>query len=267
MPTVSEKNSDRHNNSDHHIIVRKTSEDNVVASVIEETNVHSDHHSQLRIASMADNKLDSSGNSGELENELERRASAVQSLAASYSRRSGGGPSGNPFVAETDSVLNPKSSNFSAKEWAKAIVELISPSGTSLRFAGVCFQNLSVHGFRATTDYHKDVGTVWLSFAAGLFQGLLRNPRLRVDILNPMDGLVRQGEMLVVLGPPGSGCSTFLKSIAGETNGIHIGEGSYFNYQGKPRNFLWCVERNKPPQNMRVSCSLLPRLQLAMTRD
>jgi ATP-binding cassette, subfamily G (WHITE), member 2, PDR len=231
MSARSEQNSDGHNNSDDHTATSKTSEDDVVTSVTEETN-HSD--SQLHITSMADDKLAPSGDSKELEDELERRSSAVQALAASYSRRSGGGPLGNPFVAEPDSVLNPKSANFSAKEWAKAVVELISPSGTSLRSAGVCFQNLSVHGFRAATDYHKDVGNVWLSFAVGLFQDLLGAQRPRVDILDEIDGLVRPGEMLVVLGPPGSGCSTFLKSIAGETNGIHIGEESYFNYQGRP---------------------------------
>src|SRR5687768_15451219 len=38
--------------------------------------------------------------------------------------------------------------------------------------------------------------------------------------------------MLVVLGPPGSGCSTFLKSIAGETNGIYIDDSTYMNYHG-----------------------------------
>lgn len=39
--------------------------------------------------------------------------------------------------------------------------------------------------------------------------------------------------MLVVLGPPGSGCSTLLKTIAGEMNGIHADRESYMNYQGK----------------------------------
>lgn len=38
--------------------------------------------------------------------------------------------------------------------------------------------------------------------------------------------------MLVVLGPPGSGCSTFLKTIAGETHGFFVDESSYLNYQG-----------------------------------
>lgn len=47
-----------------------------------------------------------------------------------------------------------------------------------------------------------------------------------------MTSLVKAGEMLVVLGPPGSGCSTFLKTIAGETHGFSISDDSYINYQG-----------------------------------
>jgi len=232
MSARSEQKNNSHNNSDDRTIISKLSEDGVATSVTTETN-HAGNI-ELQNTSLVDDKFTASGDSRELKDELERRSSIVQALAVSYSRRSGGGPKGNPFVAEVDSVLNPKSTNFSAKEWAKAIVELISPSGTSLRSAGVCFQNLNVHGFRAATDYYEDVANVWISFAASLFQGLIGNSRPRVDILNQIDGLVRQGEMLVVLGPPGSGCSTFLKSIAGETSGIYIKEGSYFNYQGRP---------------------------------
>ena len=229
MSARSEQNDNSHKNSDDRIIISELSEDSAATSVTGGNNLGG--HSQLQANSSVDDKfMDSSNNEG-LKDELERRSSAVQTLAVSYLHHSDG-PRGNPFLAEADSVLNPKSANFSAKEWAKAIVEMISPSGTSLRSAGVCFQNLSVHGFRAATDYYEDVGNVWLSFTAGLYQGLLGNSRPRVDILNHVDGLIRQGEMLVVLGPPGSGCSTFLKSIAGETNGIHIKEDSYFNYQG-----------------------------------
>jgi ATP-binding cassette subfamily G (WHITE) protein 2 (PDR) len=55
----------------------------------------------------------------------------------------------------------------------------------------------------------------------------------RIDILQNFEGIVRAGEMLVVLGPPGSGCTTFLKTISGETHGFHIDKESYLNYQGK----------------------------------
>jgi ABC-type multidrug transport system ATPase subunit len=43
--------------------------------------------------------------------------------------------------------------------------------------------------------------------------------------------------MLVVLGPPGSGCTTFLKTIAGDYNGIFMDDSSYFNYQGETSGF------------------------------
>jgi ATP-binding cassette subfamily G (WHITE) protein 2 (PDR) len=50
--------------------------------------------------------------------------------------------------------------------------------------------------------------------------------------LRDFDGLVRSGEMLVVLGRPGSGCSTLLKTIAGETSGFFVDSNAYINYQG-----------------------------------
>lgn len=172
--------------------------------------------------------------------EMMRRSSVVQTLARSYSRTSAAGARGhNPFFAEEDSPLNPSSPNFSGREWAKAVVELVSQDNKSFRSSGVCFQNLNVHGFGAATDYQKDVANVWLS-AAGVARQFVGGGKQRIDILRDFDGLVRKGEMLVVLGPPGSGCSTLLKTIAGEMNGIYTGDGSYFNYQGEqksPRSF------------------------------
>jgi ATP-binding cassette, subfamily G (WHITE), member 2, PDR len=38
--------------------------------------------------------------------------------------------------------------------------------------------------------------------------------------------------MLVVLGRPGSGCSTLLKTISGETDGFFVDSQSHVNYQG-----------------------------------
>lgn len=163
--------------------------------------------------------------------EMQRRTSVVQALARSYSRASGVGGD-NPFLAGPDSPLNPASENFSGKEWAKAIVELVSQDGGSFRSAGVCFQNLNVHGFGESTDYQKDVANVWFSLA-GWLGSFVTNNKQRIDILRQFDGIVRKGEMLVVLGPPGSGCSTFLKTIAGEMNGIYVDDDAYFNYQGK----------------------------------
>ncbi|KAG6090993.1 ZEB2-regulated ABC transporter 1 [Claviceps sp. LM220 group G6] len=178
------------------------------------------------------NKLDDSS----VASEMHRRSSAVQALARSYSRTSAAGGDGsaggiNPYFADKDSCLNPNSPSFSGREWSKAMVELIKQDGASFRSSGVCFQNLNVHGFGAATDFQKDVANVWSSLAGSARQ-LMGRGKKRIDILRNFDGLVCKGEMLVVLGPPGSGCSTFLKTIAGEMNGIYTGDGSYFNYKG-----------------------------------
>ena len=102
------------------------------------------------------------------------------------------------------------------------------------RTAGIAFRNLNVHGYGAATDYQKDVGNIWLE-ALGVAEKALgqAKPR-RIDILRDFEGIVHSGEMLVVLGPPGSGCSTFLKTITGESHGFVVDEGSYLNYQGIP---------------------------------
>jgi ATP-binding cassette subfamily G (WHITE) protein 2 (SNQ2) len=54
-------------------------------------------------------------------------------------------------------------------------------------------------------------------------------------ILHKFDGAAKAGEMVLVLGRPGSGCSTFLKVIANERIGfLHVnGDVSYSGIQPK----------------------------------
>ncbi|KAL2265953.1 hypothetical protein VTJ83DRAFT_5305 [Remersonia thermophila] len=167
--------------------------------------------------------------------ELERRASIVQNLARTFTSQSHAvGDGTNPFVIASEdeaSPLNPNGPNFNARAWAKALVGLVAGENNQFRTSGVAFQNLNVHGFGTATDFQKDVLNVWLE-AVGLVRKLTGSGQHRIDILRDFNGVVRKGEMLVVLGPPGSGCSTFLKTIAGDYNGIYVDENSYFNYQG-----------------------------------
>lgn len=168
--------------------------------------------------------------------EEERRHSAVLALARKYTSQSHYGvePGTNVFEAalqDENSPINPNGPNFNSKAWAKAVVSMMDGRGASFRTSGVAFQHLNVFGFGAPTDYQKDVANVWLELV-GLARKLTGNKGRRIDILRDFDGVVEKGEMLVVLGPPGSGCSTFLKTIAGDYNGIYMDENSYFNYQG-----------------------------------
>lgn len=164
----------------------------------------------------------------------ERRNSAVHALARRYTQQSTHSALGqNPFHATPGSQLDPSSDHFSARAWAKAMLhtQLEDPAAPPLRTAGVAFQNLNVHGFGSDTDYQKSVGNVWLE-GPGFFRKLKGDKGRQINILQNLDGLVEAGEMLVVLGPPGSGCSTFLKTIAGETHGFFVDENAKINYQG-----------------------------------
>ncbi|TPX16070.1 uncharacterized protein E0L32_004065 [Thyridium curvatum] len=168
--------------------------------------------------------------------EMERRQSIVQELARQYTQQSVA--DGNPQsifgnVSDPNSPLNPQSENFSARSWAKSVAKMAQEHGAGFRTAGICFENMNVYGYGSETDYQKDVGNVWLELPNLAKQLASRKgTNRRIDILRNFDGVVAAGEMLVVLGPPGAGCSTFLKSISGETNGLYIDKNTYFNYQG-----------------------------------
>lgn len=77
------------------------------------------------------------------------------------------------------------------------------PEKWKLRTAGFAFKDLNVYGFGSATDYQKSVSNIWLE-VVGLTKKLLGlgKPR-KIDILQNLDGVVHEGEMLVVLGPPG----------------------------------------------------------------
>jgi ABC-type multidrug transport system ATPase subunit len=51
-------------------------------------------------------------------------------------------------------------------------------------------------------------------------------------ILKDFNGLVKKGELLLVLGRPGSGCSTMLKTLSGELHGLELDKESSVHYNG-----------------------------------
>lgn len=174
--------------------------------------------------------------------EDERRDDEIHQLARRITSQSnasatsgfGYAADANPFEGKPDSMLDPTSKNFNPKAWSKALLNLQArdPERYKGRTAGFAFRDLSAFGYGSATDYQKSVGN-YVFEVVGMFKKLFRmeKPR-RIDILRNMDGVVNDGEMLVVLGPPGSGCSTFLKTIAGETHGFYLSDDSHINYQG-----------------------------------
>ncbi|MCJ1266994.1 hypothetical protein MMC22_006879 [Lobaria immixta] len=141
----------------------------------------------------------------------------------------------NPFEGSHDPALDPHSGKFNPEIWTKTLLGLESrdPDRYPKRVAGVSYRNLNVHGFGALTDYQKTFSNVVLE-VVGLFNRITGRGQTKIQILRDFEGLVKSGELLVVLGKPGSGCSTLLKTISGETHGFYIDKASNINYQGIP---------------------------------
>lgn len=171
------------------------------------------------------------------ESETARRYSVVQDLAKEFTKTSGLDVHDNPAILfhhnDPESPLNPNGERFNARVWAKTIAKLSEDHGIGFRRSGFAFENMNVHGYGSATGYQKDVANVILEIPSLIKKVLSPSTsQHRIDILRDFDGVVNSGEMLVVLGPPGSGCSTFLKSLAGETNGIYVDKNTYMNYNG-----------------------------------
>lgn len=168
----------------------------------------------------------------------ERAKEEVYRLARSvtqHSIKTVGGTYNNPFHNKDDPTLDPHSEHFNAEAWTRTLIGIQSRDLERYpeRTAGIAYRNLSVHGFGSLTDYQKTFGNYPLSLA-GLFNSITGRGKHEIQILRDFEGLVKSGEMLVVLGRPGSGCSTLLKTMAGETHGFFIDDGSHINYQGIP---------------------------------
>ncbi|KAI5861019.1 ABC drug exporter AbcA [Durotheca rogersii] len=97
---------------------------------------------------------------------------------------------------------------------------------------GVSFRDLYCYGFVASDAFQETI----LSYPFSLLRFVTRRLRTRssqrTPILRDFHGLILPGQMLLVLGRPGSGCSTFLKTLSGETRGFHLSSEDSINYQG-----------------------------------
>lgn len=109
----------------------------------------------------------------------------------------------NPFTTMEIPALDPNSPFFDAELWAKTYFNIMEddPERYPQRTAGVSYRNLNVFGFGSDTDYQKTVFNIFLSSLEAIQEIFRGQPR--VPILTDFDGLIKSGEMCVVLGRPG----------------------------------------------------------------
>lgn len=123
----------------------------------------------------------------------------------SHSLHTQGGEAINPFIDSTDPALDPNSDKFNSRAWLKHVVNLDKrdPEHHSELTAGVAFKNLGAYGFGTAADYQKTVANVILELVTLAKKATGLEHKTKIQILQNFNGLVKKGELCMVLGRPG----------------------------------------------------------------
>ncbi|KAG0265706.1 hypothetical protein DFQ27_000439 [Actinomortierella ambigua] len=125
----------------------------------------------------------------------------------------------------------PKEAEFDLEEHLKdRILPAQQQQGIKLRHLGVVWRDLSVIGEGVGTQFIKTTGDPFVAvlnlfnpvfwarkcFSRADGTGGFRGKTVTKTILYPMSGYCQDGDMILVLGRPGSGCSTLLRVLAND---------------------------------------------------
>ncbi|PYH91005.1 putative ABC multidrug transporter [Aspergillus ellipticus CBS 707.79] len=136
-------------------------------------------------------------------------------------------------ILPADPWFNPDSADFDLYRWLRKLMCMLNQSKFYGGEATIKFQNLQVSGTRPAVQHKPNVleiltAPLWprgiLSLDAKSPQKLIRN----------FHGTINSGELLLVLGSPGSGCSTLVKALGRELDGLKLDAESVIYYSGVP---------------------------------
>jgi ABC-type glutathione transport system ATPase component len=130
-----------------------------------------------------------------------------------------------------DPVLDPTKPEFDIYKWLLIFLNITHEEDIKTREAGFNFKNLNISGTGNALQMQKDVTSPFMvPFRLGEYFSFGKKSERK--IIRNFEGILRAGEMLVVLGRPGSGCSTFLKAITGQMHGLKQDKDSVIHYNG-----------------------------------
>ncbi|KAH7124639.1 ABC-2 type transporter [Dactylonectria macrodidyma] len=164
-----------------------------------------------------------------------------------------------------DPTLDPQSEHFDLYKWIQNFVRILREQGVTAKQTGVVYKDLNVYGSGTGLQVQ---GTVASALLAPLRLGELfsfgkKEPK---QILRNFDGLIKSGELVIVLGRPGSGCSTLLKAICGELHGLDVGHTSVIHYNGIPQKLMKKEFKGEAVYNQEVD-KHFPHLTVGQTLE
>lgn len=128
--------------------------------------------------------------------------------------------------------FDPNNPSFNFFLWMRKFIQLLEAENIKLRRSGFTFKNLNASGKGSALVLQKNVGSIFMQ--PFRLREVFSHPPEK-QILRNFNGHVSSGELLIVLGRPGSGCSTFLKSICGELHGLELADKNSITYSGIPQ--------------------------------
>ncbi|KAH2334635.1 hypothetical protein KXW28_007780 [Aspergillus fumigatus] len=139
-------------------------------------------------------------------------------------------------ISLDDPALNPENKDFDLYKWLRKVVHVLNEEGVPRKEASIFFQHLRVSGIGAALQLQKTVADI----ITAPFRRETWNFRNKTSktILHDFNGMLHSGELLIVLGRPGSGCSTFLKTLSGELHGLNVDEKTVLHYSGIPQSTM-----------------------------
>ncbi|KAK9477636.1 ABC-2 type transporter-domain-containing protein [Lipomyces japonicus] len=128
-----------------------------------------------------------------------------------------------------DGQLNLDSDEFDLQQILRRVIQKEDDQGIKLRSIGIMFKNLTARGIDQSASFAPSLAEVARNIVSWPWKIVFRDHLLTRNIIEDFNGLVKQGEMLLVLGRPGSGCTSLLKCCAGEVDQFKAvsGEISY----------------------------------------
>lgn len=151
----------------------------------------------------------------------------LEKIYTNLSKRRTNCSQGNPEIAKNP--FDTTDSNWSLEHALKGAIAQAREDGLGPIAAStsVRWRDVNVYGEGIESLTQPDVTSV----LSGVLQ-LLRFPWRKYSerqLLHGINGIVKEGEMLLVLGRPGSGCTTLLKTLTGHTEFFsrHDGEIAY----------------------------------------
>ncbi|KAK6202856.1 ABC-2 type transporter-domain-containing protein [Scheffersomyces amazonensis] len=125
--------------------------------------------------------------------------------------------------------------NFDLYKILNTCMNIFEKEGIKLRKSGLSFEDLSMYGI----DQSFDIASTITDLFTGpyhLAKKIISNKKTPTHkILHNINGLAKSGEMVLVLGRPGSGCSTLLKSLSGTDFDLYTGIEGDIRYDGIPQ--------------------------------